>query len=264
MGTIVRNQGVVTLFDVQPGFAPPVGTGDTEPDQFDTASGATNFTADTSASGPFAPADPSGAVGPNNLVVFDSDLYQVFNKSTGTALQSSTLNTFWTNAGVSISTGDYVGQPHVVYDPATGRWYASALDQSIPPGSVGPAVIQNNVLLAVSKTSDPTQGWVGFEFRQPTRRMSAFAPTSIRSALTARRLSLRRICTTFRRAHSPTMLSCRFPRPTSRLPHRLSRGPRSCLHRRPFQRPQPRLSIRLSTMTPAETNSCWRNPAQDR
>lgn len=164
VGTIVRSQGVVTLFDVQPGFVPPVGTGNTEPDQFDTASGATNFTADTSASGPFAPADPSGAVGPNSLVVFDSDLYQVFNKSTGTALQSSTLNAFWTNAGISISTGDYVGQPHVVFDPSTGRWYASALDQTIPPGSVGPAVIQNNVLLAVSKSSDPTQGWVGFEF----------------------------------------------------------------------------------------------------
>jgi Calx-beta domain/FG-GAP-like repeat/Carboxypeptidase regulatory-like domain len=164
VGTIVRSQAVVTLFDVQPGFSPPVGTGTTEPDQFDTASGATNITADTSASGPFAPADPSGAVGPNSLVVFDSDLYQVFNKSTGTVLQSSTLNTFWTNAGVSISTSDYVGQPHVVYDPATGHWYASALDQSVPPGSVGPAVLQNNLLLAVSKTSDPTQGWVGFEF----------------------------------------------------------------------------------------------------
>ena len=78
----------------------------------------------TTASGPFAPADPSGAVGPNDIVVFDSDSFQAFNKSTGTVLQSSTLNTFWTNAGLSISSSDYVGQPHVVYDPSTGRWYA--------------------------------------------------------------------------------------------------------------------------------------------
>ncbi len=156
LGTIIRSQATVTLFNVQPGSLPP--------DEFDTASGETDFTADTSASGPFAPADPSGAVGPNDIVVFDSDSFQAFNKSTGTVLQSSTLNTFWTNAGLSISSSDYVGQPHVVYDPSTGRWYASALDESIPPGSAGPAVLQNNLLLAVSKTSDPTQGWVGFEF----------------------------------------------------------------------------------------------------
>ena len=99
MGTIIRNQATVTLFNVQPGSL--------SPDDFDTASGETNFTADTSASGPFAPADPSGAVGPNDVVVFDSDSYQAYNKSTGTLLQSTTLNQFWTSAiGPEISIED--------------------------------------------------------------------------------------------------------------------------------------------------------------
>ena len=169
LGTIARNQAVVTLFNVAPGFAPPVGTSPSglQPDQFDTASGATNFTADTSASGPFAPADPSGAVGPNALVLFDSDQFQVFNKQTGTVLQAATLNQFWINAGIKsqqLPAGDYVGQPHVVYDPMSGRWFASAIDESIPPGSAGPAALQNNILLAVSTSSDPTQPWVAFEF----------------------------------------------------------------------------------------------------
>ncbi len=163
-GTIERSTATVTLFNVQPGSQPP--------DEYDTASGETDFTADTSASGPFAPADPSGAVGPNDLVVFDSDTYQAFNKSTGSVLQTSTLNQFWTSAGITLGTNDYVGQPHVVYDPSTGRWYASALDQSIPPGSDGPAAVTNNILLAVSKTSDPTQGWVGFEFAVDTSAKS--------------------------------------------------------------------------------------------
>ncbi len=53
----------------------------------------------------------------------------------------------------------------MVYDPATGRWYASALAEAIPPGSVGPADSPNEILLAVSMTSDPTQGWIGFAFQ---------------------------------------------------------------------------------------------------
>ena len=209
IGTISRSTATVTLFNVAPGSLPP--------DEFDTASGETDFTADTSASGPFAPADPSGAVGPTDLVVFDSDTYQAFNKSTGTVLQSSTLNQFWTNAGITLA-GDYVGQPHVVYDPATGRWYAAVLDQSIPPGSAGPAVNTDNILLAVSKTSDPTQGWVGLQGRQ---RLDRSQPGRFRFARFQRLVGRRhgqhvQHCTTARSSVTP---SFRFPRPTS--PERL-------------------------------------------
>ena len=89
-----------------------------------------------------------------------------------------------------------VFQPHVVYDPVSGRWYASALDDAIPPGSVGPADLSNNILLAVSLTSDPTQGWVGFSIPVDRSTTATSWPISIRSASTPIRSSSRPTSTT--------------------------------------------------------------------
>jgi len=98
----------------------------------------------------FFPPDTQGAVGPSDITEFVNGEYDVYDK-TGNHLQSSTLNQFWTNAGVSFNSFTY--DPRVVYDPFSNRWYAAAADN---PGQ------QNNFLLAVSKTSDPTAGWTGF------------------------------------------------------------------------------------------------------
>ena len=152
---VPAGQATVTLLAANPANISPL--------QFQQANSLTNATVDTSASGPNSPADTSGAVGPNSLVLFDSNNYQVFNKSTGAVSQSMTLNQFWDVAlGADLPAGDTVFQPHVVYDPTSQRWYASALDEGIPAGSSGPLDTSNNILLAVSLTSDPTQGWVGF------------------------------------------------------------------------------------------------------
>ena len=125
----------------------------------------TNFTADTAASGPFEPASPSAGVGNNEIVLFDNDDYQVFSESGGTLLQSFSLNQFWDNALPSTSqlaAGDYAFDPHVVFDPTTGLWYASAVDWGNAPTPTSPANEPNNFLVAVSKTDDPTQGWTAF------------------------------------------------------------------------------------------------------
>ena len=164
-GILVSNQtgqpvagqatATVTLLASNPANVSPL--------QFQQANSLTNATVDTSASGPNSPADTSGAVGPDSLVVFDSNTYQVIDKFDGTVSQELTLNQFWNVAlGADLPAGDTVFQPRVVYDPTSGRWYASALDEGIPAGSSGPLDASNNILLAVSLTSDPTQGWVGF------------------------------------------------------------------------------------------------------
>ena len=80
----------MTLVSSQPGS--------TLPASFDSGQSNTNFTADTSASGPFEPASPSAAVGNNEIVLFDNDTYHVYAESGGTLLSTSTLNSFWNTA----------------------------------------------------------------------------------------------------------------------------------------------------------------------
>ena len=101
LGTIVSNnqttgsgvpagQATVTLLASNPA--------NTSPLQFQQANSLTNTTLDTSASGPNSPADPSGAVGTDSIVLMDSNTYQVLDKADGVVSQTSTLNQFWADA----------------------------------------------------------------------------------------------------------------------------------------------------------------------
>jgi hypothetical protein len=95
----------------------------------------------------FFPPDSDGAVGPGQFVEMVNGVYRVYDK-TGTILQNSSLNDFWSAAGVTPTNFAY--DPRVLYDPVSQRWFASSAEN---PG------VPNRILLAVSKTSDPTQGW---------------------------------------------------------------------------------------------------------
>jgi hypothetical protein len=95
---------------------------------------------------PSIPPDTNGAVGPDHFVEFLNGGYRVYDKS-GAVLQQSNLFDFWSSAGVT-PIGPF--DPRVLFDPMSQRWFASSADNQGPP---------SNILLAVSKTSDPTQGW---------------------------------------------------------------------------------------------------------
>jgi hypothetical protein len=90
--------------------------------------------------------DTNGAVGPGQFVELINGFYRVYDKS-GVVLQQSSDSQFWSSAGV---TPIFPFDPRVLYDPASQRWFASSADNEASPSSL---------LLAVSKTSDPTQGW---------------------------------------------------------------------------------------------------------
>lgn len=72
----------------------------------------TNFTGQTMVDLPalnppgytFIPPDTDGAVGPNHIVELINGAYAVYNKSGG-FVQSTGLDTFWSNAGVTPSGG---------------------------------------------------------------------------------------------------------------------------------------------------------------
>jgi hypothetical protein len=109
-----------------------------------------NFTGSTSGSSGFFPPDTMGAVGPNHVVELINGRYAVYSKS-GTLATSSSLDSFWSNAGVTPA-GGFTFDPRIVYDSGSGRFFATAVDNA------GGA---NNLLVAVSDSSDPSAGWSG-------------------------------------------------------------------------------------------------------
>ena len=114
---------------------------------------ATIGTGFTAGSGPgFVPPDTMGAVGPDAIVELINGRFAVYDK-TGAQQTASTLDQFWIAAGVT-PTGSFSFDPRVLYDTASGRWFAVSVDN---PGAA------NNFLVAVSNSSDPTAGWTGFQ-----------------------------------------------------------------------------------------------------
>ncbi len=112
-----------------------------------------NFTGSSTGISGYIPPDTMGAIGPNAFVEFINGRYRVYSR-TGTVLQSTTLNAFWTNAGVSTSSSF---DPRILYDAASGRWFAAAADN---PGNAS-----SRFLVAVSNSSDPTAGWKAFSIK---------------------------------------------------------------------------------------------------
>jgi hypothetical protein len=117
-----------------------------------------NFAGSNIALSGFYPPDSDGAVGPGQFVELVNGVYRVYDKS-GTVLQQLSLDQFWSSAGATPQ--GFAGDPRVLYDPESQRWFAAALDFNF-----GPPDNPSAYLLAVSNTSDPTQGWHAFDFGQ--------------------------------------------------------------------------------------------------
>jgi len=100
------------------------------------------------------PPDSDGAVGPSNFVVFVNGRFSVFDKVSAAKVQTMSDAAFWANAGVNL-TGLSISDTRVIFDPLSGRWFASQVDFN-PSDEVS-----NRFLLAVSATADPTGTWNG-------------------------------------------------------------------------------------------------------
>jgi len=95
----------------------------------------------------FIPPDSQLAVGEEHLVELLNGRYAVYRKSDGLLVASSSLYEFWTDAGVPVSDPF---DPRILYDARVRRWFAVS------------AEFPYHLLVAVSHTADPTQGWSGF------------------------------------------------------------------------------------------------------
>ena len=116
---------------------------------------------DLSASGGSIPPDTNGAIGPGHFVELLNGIYRVYDKS-GDVLQQQTLPDFWSSAGVTPASPF---DPRVVYDPQDQRWFATSADNQAPP---------SRILLAISNTADPTEGWQAVAIPGDTERWFDF------------------------------------------------------------------------------------------
>lgn len=101
------------------------------------------------------PPDTMGAVGPNHFVQVINGSVAIFNKNTGNRLSHISLDSFFTFTANSVTyprNGAF--DPRVIYDPHSRRWFVCALEFGAPTPSGFTA--ENQLLLAVSRTSDPT------------------------------------------------------------------------------------------------------------
>ena len=105
------------------------------------------------------PPDITGAVGANHIVEIINGSFAIYDKTTGALISQTSLDTFWLSAGLpTVQTGTF--DPRLIFDAASGRWFASSLDAPANASLIG-----NNILVAVSETSDPTGNWTAFRFR---------------------------------------------------------------------------------------------------
>lgn len=93
------------------------------------------------------PPDPSGAVSETQVMVVTNGRWAVYDRS-GTLQQGQSSLVFWAAMGINLPSPV---DPRVLYDPVTDRWFTAAVEAT-----------GRNVLVGVSKTSDPRDGWNGF------------------------------------------------------------------------------------------------------
>ncbi len=105
---------------------------------------AVGFAASNRSQSGYIPPDSMGAVGPNHFVELINGTMAIFNKSGALQLRE--------NPDVFFSSVRLGGafDPRILYDRESSRWFATALEFGAVSGQ------NNDVLMAVSKSSDPT------------------------------------------------------------------------------------------------------------
>ena len=98
------------------------------------------------------PPDPSGAAGLDAYVQAVNSTYRVYDKAGGTLSFTMSLGSLWSNSND--------GDPIVMYDRYADRWFIS----QFKPDMVGS---NDQMLIAISETSDPLGSYYAYEFDTP-------------------------------------------------------------------------------------------------
>ena len=127
--------------------------------------------ADTIAADPsqgFLPPDTNGAVGPNHYVQAVNVCFRVWNKSGTPATATTSFATLFSPLGCGTSID---GDPIVLYDQLADRWIIAEFCTVADPN--------NHMLIAVSKTSDPTGAYYLYNFPMPNNKFPDYPHLSV-------------------------------------------------------------------------------------
>lgn len=94
--------------------------------------------------------DTHGAVGRDHVMTMLNEAFSVQTR-TGTTLQSNSVASFWNSTNIGGFNSDSITDPRVIYDPFNDRWIATV--------AVDTRTTNAAVLIGVSLTSNPTNGW---------------------------------------------------------------------------------------------------------
>jgi hypothetical protein len=121
------------------------------------------------------PSDSHGAVGNQHIMQVTNGAVAIYDKRNGQRLQQTSLDDFWRNTGLPEwnALGNF--DPRIVYDPTSQRWFTTAADRTDANGNYQTFPLGNRVVLAVSNSADPTQGWRGFSLAASTASNPLFA-----------------------------------------------------------------------------------------
>jgi hypothetical protein len=138
----------------------------------------TNFTGISFQNRRVIPSDGFGSVGQNHLVQISNAGFSIYDKQ-GQVLRRSSLDAFFADAGLPTRNAANNFDARVIYDPTSQRWFASAADRTDANGIGQTFPLGNRVVLAVSNSADPTQGWQGWAIpvSRPNHPLFADAPT---------------------------------------------------------------------------------------
>ena len=128
----------------------------------------TQFQGATLGNSGYVPPDMGGSVGDGYVMQMLNGVSSIYSP-TGTLESQQSLGTFWSG----VSGGASISDPRVIYDPSSGLWFASAI--SIQSSN-------NNILIAVSKTSNPTAGFNTFSFASASGVFADFPTLGVNGA----------------------------------------------------------------------------------
>ena len=128
----------------------------------------TQFQGATLGNSGYVPPDMGGSVGDGYVMQMLNGVSSIYSP-TGTLESQQSLGTFWSG----VSGGAAISDPRVIYDPSSGLWFASAISTQSS---------NNNILIAVSKTSNPTAGFNTFSFASASGVFGDFPTLGVNGA----------------------------------------------------------------------------------
>ena len=98
-----------------------------------------------------SPNDPTGDIGKDYYIqAVNASTFRIFDKTGAPVSNPIAMNTLWSGLGFSSA-----GDPIILYDQEVDRWILT----EFPSG--------NQLLVAISETSDPTGAWMAYNFSTP-------------------------------------------------------------------------------------------------